>query len=251
MDENQLKMNDDKTEDIIFVSNKMAKKIQTQSIYINGTNINKREGIQYLGAWLDEHLTLREHIKRKCRMAMVNLQYICLIRQYLTWDTTQTLVLGIVMPHLDYLNAIFSGLPDKDMANLQRIQNAGAKLVLQKDKLASSTECLCALHWLPIRERIDYKILTLVFKSPNNQASTYLQDLLCECPKKKRSLQSDSIYRRLIVPFTKCKMLAACSFSVRGPTLWNQLPNNFKISRTLDEFKGHLKTFLFKHAFED
>ena len=46
-------------------------------------------------------------------------------------------------------------------------------------------------------------------------------------------------------------MLAAHSFSVRDPTLWNQLPNNIKMSKTLDEFKGHLKTFLFKHAFED
>ena len=137
------------------------------------------------------------------------------------------------------------------MANLQRIQNAGAKLVLQKDKLASSTECICALHWLPIRERIDYKILTLVFKSLNNQAPVYLQDLLCECPKKKKSLLSNSIYRRLIVPFTKCKTLAAHFFSVKDPTLWNQLPNNIKMSRTLDEFKGHLKTFLFKRAFED
>ena len=45
MDENRLKMNDDKAEYIIFVSNKMAKKIQTQSISMNGTNINKREGI--------------------------------------------------------------------------------------------------------------------------------------------------------------------------------------------------------------
>ena len=146
----------------------MSKKIQTQSISINGTNINKRECIQYLGAWLDEHLTLRECIKRKCRIAMVNLQHIHLIRQYLTQDTRHTLVLGIVMSHLDFSNAIFSGLPDKDLANLQRIQNTGAKFVLQKDKLASSTECLCALHWLPIRERIDYKILTLVFKSLNN-----------------------------------------------------------------------------------
>ena len=119
----------------------------------------------------------------------------------------------------------------KDLANLQRIQNAGAKLVLQKDKLASSAECSCALHWLPIRERIDYKILTLVFKSLNNQAPMYLQDLHCECPKKEKSLHSDSIYRRLIIPFSKHKTLAACSFSVRGPTLWNQLQNHIKMSK--------------------
>ena len=45
MDENWLKMNDDKTEYIIFARNKMAKKIQTQSISTIGTNINKREGL--------------------------------------------------------------------------------------------------------------------------------------------------------------------------------------------------------------
>ena len=116
-------------------------------------------------------------------------------------------------------------------ANLQRIQSAGAKLVLQKDKLTSSTECLHTLHWLPIRERIDYKILTLIFKSLNNQAPMYLQDLLCECPKKEKSFHSNSIYRRLVISFTKCKTLAAHSFSVRGPTLWNQLPNNIQMSK--------------------
>ena len=182
---------------------------------------------------------------------MVNLQHIHLIRQYLTQDTMQTLVLGIVMSHRDYLKAIFSDLPEGGLTNLQRIQNAGAKLVLQKDSSASSTECLCALHWLPIGERFDYKILTLVFKSLNNQAPMYLQDLLCECPKKEKSLHSDSIHRRLIIPFTKCKTLTTHSFSVRGPTLWNGLPNNIKMSKTLDEYKGHLKTFLFKCAHKD
>ena len=45
IDENHLKMNDDKKEYIIFASNKMSKKVDTQSISINGTNINKREYI--------------------------------------------------------------------------------------------------------------------------------------------------------------------------------------------------------------
>ena len=84
MDANHVKINDDKTEYIIFAGNRMSKKVETQSISINGTYINKSECIQYLETWLDEHMTLQEHIKRKCRIAMVNLQHIHLIRQYLT-----------------------------------------------------------------------------------------------------------------------------------------------------------------------
>ena len=67
MDENHLKMNNDKTEYNIFTSNRMSKKVETQSISINGTNINQSACIQYLETWLDEHMALQEHIKRKCR----------------------------------------------------------------------------------------------------------------------------------------------------------------------------------------
>ena len=45
MDENQLKMNDDNMEYIIFASNRTSKKVETQSISINGTSINKSECI--------------------------------------------------------------------------------------------------------------------------------------------------------------------------------------------------------------
>ena len=45
MDEKHSNMNDDKTEYIIFASNKMSKKVHIESISINGTNINKRESI--------------------------------------------------------------------------------------------------------------------------------------------------------------------------------------------------------------
>ena len=65
------------------------------------------------------------------------------------------------MSHLDYCNAVFHGLPEVDLKRLQRVQNVAAKLVLNKSCRDSVTECMFHLHRLPIKSRIDYKILTL------------------------------------------------------------------------------------------
>ena len=72
-------------------------------------------------------------------------------------NAAHTLVLGLVTSHLDYVNGILSGLPDIDINKLQKVQNAAVKFVC--DKYSSTSECMAHLHWLPIRQRIDHKVL--------------------------------------------------------------------------------------------
>ena len=55
------------------------------------------------------------------------------------------------MSHLDYCNAIFTGLPECLLKRLQFVQNCAAKLVLGRHKFDSSREALTELHWLPLR----------------------------------------------------------------------------------------------------
>ena len=79
-------------------------------------------------------------------------------------DTCLTLVFRLVTSHLDYANALYIGLPDCDIAKLQHVQNAAAKVLLNKTKYDSPTEVLKELHWLQIRFRVIHKLLTLVYK---------------------------------------------------------------------------------------
>ena len=126
----------------------------------------------------------------------------------------------------------------------QRIQNMCAWLVLRRPKGSSITQCLRDLHWLPIHQRIEFKILTLTYKCLNKQASEYLQNLLVEMPTRWIGLRSESTYKKLLIPLTKRKTLAQRSFSVATPTLWNGLPFSFKQAYTLVQFK-----FLLKHIY--
>ena len=151
----------------------------------------------------------------------------------------------LCISHLDYANALLHGLPAITLSKLQRIQNMCGRLVLWRSKGSSITQCLKDLHWLPIHQRIEFKILTLTYKCLNKQAPEYLQNLLVEMPTRQIGLRSESSYNKLLVPLTKRRTFAQRSFSVAAPTLWNDLPISVKQANTLLQFRSLLKTYLF------
>ena len=118
------------------------------------------------------------HIILKCQKASYSIHKIRLIRHSLTVVACRQIVYGMVLSHLDYCNGIYMGLPKVDILRMQMTQNAAAKLVFNWDKSASSTEALKALHWLPIKWRIIYKILTVVHKCLYGEAPIYLKNLI-------------------------------------------------------------------------
>ena len=78
---------------------------------------------------------------------------------------------------LDYANATLFGLPSCQLNRLQRILNNAARLVTlsSRDYISDITY---NLHWLPIKQRIDFKILLLTVKALNNNAPSYIKELL-------------------------------------------------------------------------
>ena len=132
---NRLRMNNGKTEFILFGSRSQLTKCTTEVVDVIGTEVSRSESIHYLGVWLDQYMSLKSHITKKCTTAVLSFQKIKLIRRYLTKDAATTLVLGLVISHIDYCSSILYGLPDCDINKFQRIQNMSAKLVLQCKKV--------------------------------------------------------------------------------------------------------------------
>ena len=129
MAENRLKMNDTKTEYIVFGNNVQLAKCHHQGIRIGEETILKSNKIRLLGVHLDTQVTLKKHIKLKSAKVAYNLHTICELWNVLSKDTTKSLVYAIVSSHMGYCNSVMAGLPLETLKPLQRIQNLAAKLV--------------------------------------------------------------------------------------------------------------------------
>ena len=109
------------------------------------------------------------------------------------------------------------------------------------------TPVLKELHWLPVRKRIEFKILLLAYKCLHGTASSYLREMMKEYVPP-RTLRSTS-KNLLCEPRTNMKTYGDRSFSACAPKLWNQLPNNIRAAGSVAIFKRQLKTHLFKDVF--
>ena len=196
-------------------------------------------------------MTFRKHICMKSHTVMLNFQRIKLICSLLTQEAAHTLVQGLVTSHLDYCNVIFVGLPNCLMNILQKVQNASAKLVTGSKKYDSATSSVYQLHWLPIKARVDFKILTLIHKCLSGSAPEYLQSLIIPYKSGRSGLQSVSQERKLMVPRTSRKTFADRTFRVYGPKTWNNLPQSLRRNMPIKQFKAQLKTYLFTIYFNN
>ena len=82
------------------------------------------------------------------------------------------------------------------------MQNAAAKLVLGMKKHDNAMAALTTLHWLPIKARIDFKILTLFHKCLSCTAPSYLIDLLVLLGVNHEGLRSNNAVKHLLIPRT-------------------------------------------------
>ena len=132
---------------------------------------------------------------------------------------------------------------------LQRTQNMSATLILNRNKYDSSKQALHDLHWLPMKARINFKLLTYMFNCSVGNAPKYLIELLCSKATNRTLRSSESTVGCFDVPFNKNKTFSDRSFSTIGPKLWNELPIHVRNSHSINSFKKDLKAHLFREFF--
>jgi hypothetical protein len=247
MSANFLKLNQDKTELMVFAPKHRVKDVAKLSISFGGCVIHDTPYVKNLGAYFDRTLCMEKQCNAITRSCYLNIRNIGRIRSCISEDACKTLVNSLVTSRLDYSNVLLYGINKQLTDKLQRVQNTAARLITRTRKSDHITPVLMELHWLPVEFRSQYKLLLHVFKALNDLSPVYLQELI-KPYKPVRSLRSESAFL-LQVPSTRPKTYGERRFDKAASSLWNSLPVHLRVAWSIDIFKVGLKTYLYRQAF--
>ena len=121
---------------------------------------------------------MSSHISKLCSVALYHLYNIRRIRKYLSQEVTKTLVHAFITSCIDCCNSLLYGLPNSQLTKIQRVMNASARLVCSAPRFCHITPIMRDLDWLPIRARINFKVLLLTFKALHGLAPQCLRSLI-------------------------------------------------------------------------
>ena len=118
------------------------------------------------------------HVTSLCKSAYYHLYNLGKVRKCLSRGITEKLIHAFVSSRPDYGNSLLYGINSCLLDKLQCVQNSAARLLMGTKKYEHISPILAKLHWLPVRSRIEYKILLLTFRALNNIGPQYIRDLL-------------------------------------------------------------------------
>ena len=126
--------------------------------------------------------------------------------------------------------------------------HAAARLVFDLKPRDHVTTALKKLHWLPIKQRVEFKFCLLIHLSLNQQAPAYLQDLITTTASLPGRASNRSASNNDLVKQPARLKLGQCAFSVAWLRAWNRLPPELKTVSDNVRFKRKLEIFLFEIA---
>ena len=243
-----LKLNAGKTEFMVFASRENAKRVSACTLRVGASVIEQSDCVKNIGVWMDRSLSGEQHATQVCRIAYAQLKSLSKIKCFFNDEALETIVHALITSRVDYCNSILYGLNESVLQKIQVLQNSCARLLSNASRFDHITPILIRLHWLPVKQRIVFKILVITFKCIHGLSPSYLTEFLNRFVSSRSLMRSnDALY--LTVPFTRSHALFTSSFRIVAPRLWNQLPFIVRSAQSLSVFKSRLKTHLFTTAF--
>ena len=247
---NKLKINDSKTEFIVFRSPQLRCDLSGLSVNVGESQITQSLKVRDLGVTFDQFLNFDDHITAICRSTYFHIRNIGKIRNLLSYNACSTVIHALISCRLDYCNSLLYNVPTHKIDRLQRLQNQCARILTKSPRREHITPVLKSLHWLKIQDRITYKILMLTYKSYYNIAPTYLCELISRRESSVNTRLGADHHQLSMPPISKdcSNTFLERSFIYAAPCEWNKLNECIRTS-TFDSFRKSVKTMLFTQQY--
>ena len=174
---NRLKLNKDKTE-LLYLFSKYNSQQSLLPLRFGTDIIKPSSHARNIGAIFNTTMSMLPQVNNVCKSAFYHLRTISRIRKYLSTQTVEILIHAFATFKLDHGISLLYNVAKSVIKKHQSVQNVAARLITRSRKCDHITLILFDLHWLPVSERIKFKILLLTFKARHQPSPTYILDLI-------------------------------------------------------------------------
>ena len=243
---NGMLLNPEKSEVLLVARKAIADKFSNGSgVAVAGSNLTFSVKLKSLGVTLDQTLSFDQHVRDVVKASNFHMKALRHIRPVLSRPVANMIACSIVTTRLDYCNSLLYGTSVANMTKLQRVQNNLARIVTGAKRRDHITPVLRDLHWLPVSNRIEYKVALITHKVQHHEQPHYLSELV-DAYQPSRTLRSSSQHLLTKPTGIKTKLGQRC-FTHAAAATWNSLPAELRVIKDERLFKSKLKTHLFSN----
>ena len=241
---NHLSMNANKTVGMHFSADK---KSTIDALQIDDIKINFVESTKFLGVWLDNKLTWKEHATRVGQKIYKNLNLLKISKKFLDLHSKRLLYFAQIQSHLTYGLSIWGNmLSTTALSRLQRLQNKSIALINSKkaDKVEYQN-----LKILTLQQLLELENRKFGFKLLHNDLPDRIIELSCSDQKGKCLKKNHKYNTRhkglLNKPLAKNKLYKNCII-YKGTSPLEPLEAETKLKPSLISFVSACKKELLR-----
>jgi len=124
----------------------------------------------------DAELAMDVRVSAVVKGFFYQLRHLRSVQRSLALDAWRAIVTAFIISRLDYCNALLYGVAKAEIQRLQTVMNAAARLVSGLGRYDHVTPVLRdTLHWLPIRQRVVFKLAVLAFNCVRGTCPSYFR----------------------------------------------------------------------------
>ena len=213
-----------KTECVLFGTHRKTSRSSKLDLKINGTQITKSKGYEYLGVYMDKNLSYCEYLNKTLKKASSRVRMLSRIRQNIGPFTAEKIYKIMVLPVMLYCNNVLLNLSDSHKQKFEDIQNRAKKIVTGSNS---------PLNWPSANDIRNRRCIHEVFKCLHNIAPAAIHNCFTRLSHSKNTRGNNT---NLTLP----KVKTECGrklFSYQGALIFNKLPDDVKMEHSLLLFK--------------
>ena len=239
---NKLTLNLEKTNFIIFKSHRKSGPLDNQmSLNINDVPITQVNSTKFLGVYVDQHMTWKEHIHNIAIKIAKNVGILARTSYLLPQPIRMKLYYSLVYPYLTYCNLIWASTYDTRLNRLVILQKRAIRIVAGARPREHTAPLFSILKLLNIEQIKTVQIGEFLYRYEHGLLPLAFRGFFQHGTEIHSYQTRNAKAFRPVFAHTNTRLFSIKSV---GTAIWNNLPKDIRDARNLHMFKKMLRLHL-------